>query len=281
MTCNALLRRKKVTVALGMFSIGGVFVCSDSHVVSTDGIVTDGFKLNGIECNVGTFVIGNASDDGNAANMVAKEILESLAKCSDQWIVEPAIKQPMMEWHSSYTQSTRPPMQFVLAAKLGNATRRLYFCEPPNTVLAKSLNEWVVLGANSQVLDTLIPEVIRGPLYIREALVRAAYLMYCAKKDHVFLKGSETDTLVVSSDGKICQPTREEMGAAEAIGPDIDFMLRYCYLGLLGTPQGLSQKQFLTSFKQQYLKVRKKIDKLQFPSLLEFVEEPKPLVSQT
>jgi hypothetical protein len=55
-----------VTVALGMYSIGGVLVCADFHVVSTDGIVTDVFKLNGIKCGMGTFVIANVSSDGNA-----------------------------------------------------------------------------------------------------------------------------------------------------------------------------------------------------------------------
>lgn len=257
-----------MSVALGMYSIGGVFICADSHVVSTDGIVTSDFKLQGIECGVGTFVIGNAADDGNAANMVAKEILEGLARCPDQWTIEPAIKKPMTEWHAGYTQSKPPAMQFVLAARLGTSTRRLYFCEPPNTVVPKSLNEWVVLGAGAQVLDVLIPEVIRGPLYHREALIRAAYLLYRAKKDHIFLKGSETDTLLISgTSGKVYQPTREEMANAEAVGPDIDFMLRYCYLGLLGTPQGLNQKTFLQSFRKTYLETRKKVDALQFQSL--------------
>jgi hypothetical protein len=257
-----------VSVALGMYSVGGVFVCADSHVVSTDGIVTSDFKLKGTECATGTFVIANASDDGNAATMVAQEILDSLARHSDPWTIETVIKKPMTEWHAAYVQSTRPPMQFALAARLGSATRRLYFCEPPNTVVAKSLNDWVVLGAGSQVLDVLIPEVIRGPLYHREALIRAAYLMYRAKKDHVFLKGSDTDTLLISGKtGKIYQPTREEMAKAEAVGPDVDFMLRYCYLGLLGTPRGIGQGEFVKSFKKKYLESRKKVDSLQFESL--------------
>lgn len=257
-----------MTVAIGMYSIGGVFVCADSHVVSTDGIITPGFKLNGIECTSGSFAIANSSDDGNAANMVAKEILDGLARCSDPWIIEPAIKKTMTEWRSAYTHAQPPAMQFALAARLGENTRRLYFCEPPNTVVLKSLNDWVVLGVGGQVLDVLIPEVIRGPLYSREALIRAAYLMYRAKKDHVFLKGSETDVLLISGKtGKIYQPIRSEMAEAEELGPDVDFMLRYCYLGLLGTPRGLSQKSFLQSFKKKYLETRKKVDALQFQSL--------------
>jgi hypothetical protein len=259
-----------MTVAIGMYSIGGVFLCADSHVVTTDGIITQGFKLNGTQCVIGSFIIANSSDDGNAATMVAKEILDGLARAGDPWIIEPIIKKAMTEWHSAYTHGQSPQMQFALAARLGKNTRRLYFCEPPSTVLLKSLNDWVVLGVGGQVLDALIPEVIRGPLYSREALIRAAYLMYRAKKDHVFLKGSDTDALLISGDtGKIYQPTRVEMAKAEELGPDIDFILRYCYLGLLGTPQGIGQKDFLQSFKKKYLESRKKVDALQFESLKE------------
>jgi hypothetical protein len=132
-----------MTVALGMYSIGSVFVCADDHVVSTDGFVTSGFKLHAIECVTGSFVIANAANDANAANMLAKEILNELAKTAAGWAIEPAIKKTMTEWHSGYTQGSPPSIQFVLAARLGENTRRLYFCEPPNTVLLKPLNDWV------------------------------------------------------------------------------------------------------------------------------------------
>lgn len=259
-----------MTVALGMYSIGSVFVCADNHVVSTDGFVTSGFKLNAIECVIGSFAIANAANDANAANMLAEEILNELAKTADGWVIEPAIKKAMTEWHSGYIQGSPPSIQFVLVARLGNNTRRLYFCEPPNTVLLKSLNDWVALGVGAQTLDVLNPEVIRGPLHVREALIRAGYLMYRAKKDHVFLKGSETDVLLISgSTGRIYQPTREEMARAEALGPDVDFILRYCYLGLLGTPRGLNQRDFIKSFKKTYLEKRNKVDAIQFDSLNE------------
>ena len=124
-----------MTVAIGMYCIGGVFVCADSHVVTQDGYVSSGYKLAGTECTIGSFVIANASNDGNAANMVAKEILKDLSIASDEWNIEPVIKGTMMAWHSGYVQGNPPSMQFILAARLGKMTRRLYFCEPPNTVL--------------------------------------------------------------------------------------------------------------------------------------------------
>ena len=246
-----------MTVAIGMYGIGGLFVCADSHVVSGDGIVTSGFKMNGAICGNGSFVIGNAGNDGNAATMLAQDILDALTKAKGT--LGDAIKKTMKEWHSGYVYNTPPSVQFALAVRAAPQNRALYFCEPPNTIVRKSLDECVVIGIGSQILDPLVPEVIRGPLHLKESLIRAAYLMYRAKKEHAFLKGSDTDALVISEEtGEIRQVSREEMKEAEALGPDVDFMLRYCYLGLLGQPQGLSQTNFLESFGETYLKVRKK-----------------------
>ena len=259
-----------MTVALGMNGIGGVFVCADSHVVTQDGLVSSGYKLGGIECGNATFVIANASEDGNAANMVATEILNALAKSStDRLSIESAIKRTMEAWHSGYSHNKPPSMQFVLGTRVGQQHRALYFCEPPNTVLRKHIEETIAIGVGAQIVEPLLPEVIRGPLLLREALIRAAYLMYRAKKEHVFLKGSETDVLVISQDtGDIHQMTRQEMSEAEAIGPDVDFMLRYCYLGLLGQFPSADQKDFLKSFRKKYLESKKKADVIKFPSLL-------------
>lgn len=255
-----------MTVAIGMYGIGGLFVCTDSHVVSSDGIVTSGFKLSGITCGNGSFVIGNAADDGNAATMLAQDILDALEKSKGQ--LGPAVKKTMKEWHSGYVHSKAPSVQFILAVRIAPQHRSLYFCEPPYTVLRKSLDEAVVIGIGSQILDPLVPEVIRGPLYLKEALIRAAYLMYRAKKEHAFLKGSETDALIVyEHSGAIRQVSREDMKEAEALGPDVDFMLRYCYLGLLGQPQGLDQKGFLERFSEKYLEIRSKANQIRFPSL--------------
>jgi hypothetical protein len=138
----------------------------------------------------GSYVIANASEDGNAANMVAKEILDALARsATDRWNIEPDIKKTMKEWHAGYTQGKSPSMQFILASRTGIQNRGLYFCEPPNTVLRKHIDETVVIGLGAQVVEPLVSQVVLGPLGVREALIRAAYLMYRAKKEHVYLKG--------------------------------------------------------------------------------------------
>jgi hypothetical protein len=213
----------------------------------------------------GSFVIANAGNDGNAADMLAGDILDALSTTTGE--LATAIKKTMKAWHAGYVHSQPPSMHFVLGVTVGQ-NRGLYFCEPPNTVLRKGLDEYVAIGVGAQIIDPLAPEVIRGPLALREALIRAAYLMYRAKKEHAFLKGSDTHTLVVSeSSGEIRTIPIEEMSNVEAIGPDVDFMLRYCYLGLLGTPQKMNQTDFLKSFKKAYLEKRKKIDAIEFPSL--------------
>jgi hypothetical protein len=252
-----------------MYCAGGLIVCADSHVVSGDGLITSGYKLAGVTCGNGSFVIANAADDGNAANMLAQDILDTIAASnSGRDEVEAAIKKTMETWHSGYGQNKPPSIHFCLAARYGPQNRSLYFCEPPNTVLRKHLGESVALGIGGQIVDALLPEVIRGPLWMRETLIQAAYLMYRAKREHAFLKGSDTDALAISQEtGDIRQVTREEMAAAEAVGPDVDFMLRYVYLGLLGQPRGLNQKDFTPAFKKQYLIRRKKVDKIDFPSL--------------
>lgn len=259
-----------MTVCIGMYGIGGLLVCADSHVITgDDGIVSSTCKLGGVQCGSGSFVIGNAADDGNAANMLATEIIEALSKSSaSRGNIEPIVKKVMKDWHSGYVHSKAPQIHFALAARFAPQNRCLYFCEPPNTVLRKHVDETVVIGVGASIVEPLLPQVILGPLWMREALIRAGYLMYRAKKAHIFLKGSDTDVLMISdADGDIRQVTREEMKGAEAIGPDVDFMLRYCYLGLLGQFPGCDQKDFLEGLNQKYLEGRAKADAIAFPSL--------------
>lgn len=78
--------------------------------------------------------------------------------------------------------------------------------------------------------------------------------------------------MISDATGDILEVEREEMAAAEALGPDVDFMLRYCYLGLLGQPHSLGQKDFLKGMNKKYLKARKKADAIRFA----FLTEPQP-----
>jgi hypothetical protein len=71
----------------------------------------------------------------------------------------------------------------------------------------------------------------------------------------------------LSSLGKVYQLQREEMAAAEAIGHEVDFMLRYCYMGMLGVPQGVNQRDLMKSFRKTSLEKQELIESVTFPSL--------------
>lgn len=258
-----------MTIAIGTYCSGGLIVCADSNVVFQDGTVTTGYKLSACECENGSYVIANAGNDGNAASMLASEILSALSKSStDRWNIEPTIKEQMKAWHSGYTQGTPPQMEFILAARTGRQNRSLYFCEAPNTVLRKHLNESIAIGSGSQIVDPLLSDVILGPADMRTALLRAAYLMYRAKKDHVYCKGSQTDAMVISAaTGEVRPVSQEEMGDAEKLGPEVDVLLRYCYLGVLGQSQGSDREEFMKAFKENYLELKERADAISFPSL--------------
>jgi len=255
-----------------MTCMGAIFVCADSNVVSNDGMVVSGYKLAGRESRtLASYVIGNASDDGNASNMLAEEILDELSARDNRNNIESIVKRIMKSWHSSYTSSAAPPMQFILAARTGLQSRRLYFCEPPSTVLLKPFGDSIVVGTGAATVEPLLSQVILGPLRLREALIRAAYLMYKAKNNHALIKGSDTDVLIINEmDGEIRQMSRDEMKVAEELGAEVDFMLRYCYLGLLGVAEPASlryPKDFLKQMNKTFLEARKKADRIVFPSL--------------
>lgn len=180
-----------MTIAIGAYFVGGLIVSADTNVVATDGIVTSGKKVSGVEYGHSSFVIANAGDDGNAGDMLAGEILNALSGDADIWKIEPTIKKVMKDWHSGYAQGNPPQLSFVLAASTGRQYRRLYFCEAPNTVLKKDLGQPVAIGAGARVVDPLLPSVIIGAVPVGTALLQVAYLMYRAKRDLVYIKGSE------------------------------------------------------------------------------------------
>lgn len=256
--------KKKMTVAIGMYCMEGVIVCADTNVVSTDGVVTPGRKIAARRAvNGSSFVIANASNDGNAANMLGNEILDALANNPSD--VE-AVKTKMHEWHRGYSQGNAPQMSFVLASVI-STNRRLYFCEAPNTVLLKRLGEPLAIGMGAQIIDPLFPYVVTGATGIETSLLLAAYLMYRAKHDLIFLKGSETNTLVILKDGMIVPIAEEEMAEAEKLGPEIDRMLQMCLVGLFRRKSTEDDRTFLKVFRKIFSESAKKRGRISFRSI--------------
>jgi hypothetical protein len=257
-----------VTIAIGMYFMGGMIVCADTNIVSDDGIVISGGKLHGAECRNRTYVIANSGNDANASTMLAKEILDDLSNgATDQWNIEPIIKKRMMAWHASYTHGTPPATSFILAANTGLQHRQLYVCEPPSTVRAKQLGEAITIGIGGQIVDPLIPSVVTGAVPVKIALLQLAYLMYRAKRDQIFLRGSDTDAMVVTTDGKVLPVSRSDMKDAEEIGRLIDDALQICFMGMLG--QTPFPGTFLQAFQKIYQECEDKCREIEFRSLKE------------
>ena len=80
-----LARRKAVTIAIGAKFEGGVAVCADTKVVSTDGATHCGSKVFlGANPEKMAWAVANAADDGNAAKMLAGE-LSSAVSCAENY----------------------------------------------------------------------------------------------------------------------------------------------------------------------------------------------------
>ncbi len=265
-------RKSAMTIAIGTYFVGGMIVCADTNVVSADGIVTSGSKVEGYEFPDKTYVIANSGNDANASSMLAKEILASLSKSTiDRWNIEPTIKKTMTKWHSSYTHGKQPEINFILAANTDRQNRRLYYCEPPNTVRPKQFGEPLAIGIGGMIIDPLIPSVITGAVPLRTALLQLAYLMYRAKRDHVYLKGSQTDAFIVRTNGNIYVVSRQDMGEAEAIGPELDHVLQVCLNQLIGgDPDGVNT----TGFREFFGECSNKYEALQFSSISDLLSNP-------
>jgi hypothetical protein len=260
-----------MTIAIGAYFVGGMIVCADTNVVADDGIVTSGEKIEGHECGDRAYVIANSGYDANASSMLAKEIVSGLTKSTiDRWNIEPTVKETMKNWHSSYTQGKPPDTSFILAANTGRQNRRLYYCEPPSTVRPKQLGEPVAIGIGGRIVDPLIPSVITGAVPLKIALLQLAYLMYRAKRDNVYLRGSDTDAMILTTMGTIHVVHRGDMKEAEELGPLIDNALQICFMGVLGqTP--FPTGTFLQTFQKIYQECEDRCRGLQFKSIKELL----------
>jgi hypothetical protein len=256
----------EMTVAIGAYFIGGLIVCADTNVVFGDGNVITGEKVSAVERGDASYAIANAGQDAHAGTMLAADILESLAKDStDRFKIESTVKDRMKEWHSSYTQIQPPDTKFILAATAGLQFARLYFCEPPSTVTR--VHAPIAVGCGSRIVDPLLPSVLDGLCALRPTLLRVAYLMYRAKKDHINLAGSQTDVTVVSVRGECRCVERREMRDAEMLGPDFDFIFQQCCLGMLSQEPEADQERFIEIFKGAYIERARNAAAIKFPSL--------------
>lgn len=228
-----------MTIALGAICVGGIIVAADTNVVLEDGSKTQGCKVATALSTTGSYVIANASMDGNAAKTLVAHLVSDLENNELESLrdVEGIVADRMTQWASAHTKS--PSVQLVLAAKVARETTAdfpderglaLYFCEPPNTVLRKlALDDsrgYVAVGTGAAVTDPLYMMLYSSALKIpRKRLIEISYLMYRAKKDSAFCGGRTNAVWLPSENIPPVWIKPPDMEKAEALGPTLDFLL--------------------------------------------------------
>ncbi|MFI5096692.1 MAG: hypothetical protein ACHQT6_01845 [Candidatus Acidiferrales bacterium] len=183
-----------MTIALGLLCEGGAIIAADTQIVDTNGMITQGYKVFHFTGRKATFAIANASNDANAAVTMIRKIQAALEGTEfKNWKdVEEVIAYEMSDFSQPF--KTSPEHQLIVAGFLKDNGVRLYFCEPPNTVLPKMLEAYASAGGGASVSDPLYHTLFEftGHLSPQLILRQIAYLMYRAKKDHALCGGDTT-----------------------------------------------------------------------------------------
>jgi hypothetical protein len=263
-------RRGRMTIAIGeLFKFGdiaGALVAADTRIVATDLATKIGGKVH-LSLTMGkAFAIADAAEDGEAAKMLAVDITSALCDRSVESIgqLDGVVKARMTEWYGAYGQNRPPSMQFVLGAAIGGRCD-LFYCSPPNTVLRKT--EPFAVGQGARAVDPLLPIPTNFFPTAEAALLRACYWMYRAKRDEGSMCGGATTIFVISQFGKMAIFGDEEIGAAEALGGEIDDLLQQCRYSMLSGSPVSQQQAFLEGFKTHYSALAAKANAVLFPTL--------------
>jgi hypothetical protein len=259
-----------VTIAIGeMFTFGtitGALVAADTRIVATDLATKVGGKLHLSLTHGKAFVIADAAEDGETAEMLAEEITSALCDKSVENMthLDGIVKAKMTEWYGAYGHNRPPSIQFILAAAIAGRCE-LFYCSPPNAVLRKT--QPFAVGQGARPVDPLFPAPSNSPPTAEAAILRAAYWMYRAKRDEGSMCGGPTSIFMISQFGKIALFGNKEIAAAEALGEKIDDLLQKCRYSLLSAETASSQEVFLETFKVPFLALAAKARDIAFPNL--------------
>jgi hypothetical protein len=259
-----------MTIAIGApFRYGevkGALVCADSRIVSTDLATKWGTKTHlSLTPRKTAFAIADASEDGDAAKMLAGEITSALCKDAVDNLgkVSEIVKAQMTEWYSAYGVNRPPATQFVLAASVGGHCA-LYQCSPPNTVLLQ--DHPFAVGQGARAVDPLIPGSYTEPPEAEAALLKVVYWMYRAKRDEGSMCGGGTTVFMISQWGKMAL-FGPEVDEAEDLAKEVDKVITKYRNGLLSWGSKTAQQTILADTAKEYLDVADKMRAIAFPSL--------------
>jgi 20S proteasome alpha/beta subunit len=216
-----------MTIALGMLCRGGLIIAADTKSTDSNGAVTHEYKVASFVGKNGSFAIANASNDANAAvTMVGKIRTAMEGTAFKQWAdLEEVIAYEMTDFSNAFRKA--PEHQVIIGASLNGQGVRLYFCEPPNTVLDKTVEGYVSIGSGASVADPLRRSLFRVTLHLDPQLNfrQIAYLMYRAKKEQVFC-GGDTTAVYICEDGRSPEWAKtRDFRDAEEVAPHLDRFL--------------------------------------------------------
>jgi len=206
------LKGKPMTIAIGMLCQGGVVVAADTQMTWPDGTTYDATKIQSTSTPTLAIAIAYTCLDMNAAESLVRNLIRDVEMASPRSPsgLEDIIGSRMEAWSKTYiVHNDRPDVSLIVAARLtdpslnGTTEFRLYFCEPPGTIVQKTIENssgYVAAGAGMIVTDPLF-RTIFGPLVSpRRCLGQLSYLMYRAKKDCRGACGGRTDAVLITEE---------------------------------------------------------------------------------
>lgn len=263
-----LLEGKLMTIAAGFHSREGVLIFADTNVVLSDGSRQSGRKLEHRQAKDGFFGIANATEDGNAAKTLTVAILDELEQKAFNTFkeIEASIINQMTVWAYAYN-SKAPGVQLVLAA-VWKQQPRLYFCEPPNTIVLKEF--YASAGTGARVTDPLVNILIgdNPDIPVRKRLWQIAYLAYRAKKDDALCDGLTHVMFFPSDGGTPYSLSATEMKSAENLGPTLDMYMRQIFSNAITAKNHIELKDFQDTLYQIMTMNSNLIAKQAFPPLI-------------
>jgi len=202
-------KARPMTIVIGMLCHGGVVVAADTQMTWSDGTTYDGTKVQTATIATGSLVVAYTCLNTNAAESLVRDLILDVTMASPKSLfgLEDTIKNRMLEWSKAYTvQDDRPDVSLVIGTHLdgdNGSEFGLYLCEPPGTIVRKTVENshgYVAEGAGLIITDPLF-RTLFGPLVSpRVCLGQLSYLMYRAKKDCRGACGGETDAVLITDE---------------------------------------------------------------------------------
>ena len=123
--------RNRMTIALGMICQGGLVIAADTRLSTLDGTSHDACKVQSKLTPSGAFVVAYSSENSNAGEALANEVISDLATNDRSTLVdfESDLRATMGQWYADFREE--PQTLLIIGAYLERSIA-LYFCQPPN-----------------------------------------------------------------------------------------------------------------------------------------------------